>query len=325
MKRLSYTDFAKLAETLPYLKPVLEVVRRDRPYKIPKGFLSWEKFSTIIAFSTYQFVNGTWNKQDLASQLNSFTTALWYAKNAPIYLLSTSLLREFQETDILGKQELFKELPSDLPIFIIVLPDNAIKTPRGDNVGYILVHISDKNARHLSEGEVFGVKIPYLDHKHEKNLHWSFVDDKETVWFSGKGVLSSGELWSGDEPLGSIDKIEGQEEWQFIDLITNIVLQAILTIEFEPGLVDECGTSPSLLHSTNRPTTLRSKFWQPRWLGKTYQRQNTSNKQSSLTNQNQTRHPHWRRSHWKRVPVGKREENRRKWVKIKATFVCTGL
>ena len=74
------------------------LVRRERPYRIPKGFIRWEILSGIVAMGLRQWEAR--NPKDQATWLNCARTALWFVQNAPIYCLSTNLLRCFEKTEV---------------------------------------------------------------------------------------------------------------------------------------------------------------------------------------------------------------------------------
>ena len=124
------------------------LVRRERPYKLPRGYLRWEVLSAIVGGNVAAFCNKNVTVQlsrDQASTLNMYRTVLWFVQDAPLYCISKEMLREFQETDILEQDYLLADLEIAVPTFMLVLPENAIHTPEGANVPYFLVHVSARN------------------------------------------------------------------------------------------------------------------------------------------------------------------------------------
>jgi hypothetical protein len=296
--------------------PTLDLVRKVRPYEIPKNYMRWEYLSAIIAISLRAYTNT--QGVDRATHLCLVRTALWFVQDAPIFCMSSAILRAFEQTDIHESKDLLSELQVAMPTFILLFPENSIKSSEGGNIEYCVVHLSDINNKRRSEGSAYGFDVSYIPHEHNLNLHWSSVDSKETVWFSGCG-LDNGNIQKAKDELGrdvanDLDKL-------FIKKMESIVLQSLLAIQYAPQLLE---IEPSIVKSIRRPKQKQKEqieIRRPRWIGKNYA---IKSQKSSAVHSGQSPRMHWRRGHWKRVPVGKREENLRKRVWIEPVIVNAG-
>lgn len=72
----------------------VEFIFKERPYKIPKGYLHFKEIAAITGLMIDACGE---SGHDQASTLNAWRTALWFIQDAPLYLLSTPLLRALQQ------------------------------------------------------------------------------------------------------------------------------------------------------------------------------------------------------------------------------------
>ena len=302
-------ELAKLLEADK--NPILELVRTHRPYKTPKGFMDWRALSAIVALCLDMYSD---QSQDLASRLNASRTALWFVQDAPMYCLNKELLRAFEQSDVEQNSGLLADLRPPLPTFILLFPQNSIKTPEFGVLDFCVVHLSDVEHPEYSIGEAFGIEVPYLKHEHDRNLHWSGVDTKEVVWFSGCGLKDDGRVIHSRRDLGE-EKTTDQDH-DFLSKIRSVILQCILTLTYAPELLEKepvkVGTTRKYGMRLDHEPTWRY----PRWLGKEYSTHSSSNGGTHASPRS-----HWRAGHWRRVVVGSRELQERKWVWIQPVLV----
>lgn len=305
-------DFSNLKGFCKFVEqeysPLLAQVRSDRPYRIPKDFIDWETLSALLVGATEMRDKVS----DLASRLHSYRVALWLVQDAPLYCLSKELYESLVQTDILSNSELLKDLKLALPSLLILLPKGLVKSPDGGHLDYVSVHLSSASRPELSTGERWGIKLPYLQHKFENNIHWAAVDSQQTCWFSGCGLQADGSIADEKEDLGTTPMTPG--DYQFTLDLRNLVLQILLILTYQPELVEAVTiTEGRRQHSKGfRPTSQEeNQARYPRWLGKNYKskvERKTSGTHASPVS-------HWRKGHWKRVVYGQgRTERRLTWI-----------
>lgn len=199
--------------------------------------------------------------------------------------------------------------------FMLLFPANAVKTATGDNVDYCVVHLSDRNHREWSIGSDFGITIPYLEHEHDRKPTSADCDSRGTVWFSGSGLYSDGQVVHTDDQIGA--DIATPQDLAFLRKMRSIVLQCMMAMSYRPDLLDE---SSLPAEGRARSPVIRNpkpQVWYPRWLGKDYR---LPRQYSIGSGRHANPRPHWRKRHEKRVAVGPGRTDR-KWVWIERTWV----
>lgn len=284
---------------------VVDLVRAERPYKIPRGFLPWPTLSALIAAG---LVNYRDRYRDVASQLHFIRSALWFVQAAPIYCVSNDLLRAFEQTDILEQPALLQGLEPALPTYILLFPQNAIRTPSGSPLDWALVHLADAEHPERSRGSAHGFSVPYVSHEHRRNFHWSGCDRDEVVWFAGCGLDTDGSVIITGEQVGADPT--SQEESRFLRNMRSLVLQCTLALTYRPDLLSEepqARTGKRSGGSAKRnPPVLH-----PRWLGRTYR----SPRGSSGGVAHRSPVVHWRKGHWRSQAYGPGwQEHRPIWI-----------
>jgi len=299
-------------------EPLLRLVRSDRPYQFPKGYMRWETLSAIVTISLLSMTSTKeqLHQQDPATQFNSYRTALWFVQDAPIYCLSTQLLRAFEETDVLDNQAVLADLEPPLPTFLLLFPQNAIQTPEGAPLDYAVVHISDRAHPEWSRGSSHDIHVPYIPHEHNINLHWAGVDAKETVWFSGMGLEPDGTVKFSEEQLGADDL--NQADRKFLARMRSLTIQCLLTLSYRPDLLDAAPAPLTTARSQSQNKRSSSPIRKPRWLGKDYRPQVQS--VGTSNGSHDSPREHWRKAHWRRVAVGEGRIGRR-WHWFEPMFV----
>jgi hypothetical protein len=289
-------------------------ILKERPYKIPKGFLCMSEIAALTAMMVEACGDP---RYDQASSLNAWRTALWFVQDAPIYLLSTALMRGFELSDVYDQNKLFANLEVPLPTFMVLLPENAVQTPDGGCVDYFVVHVAHEDHPEWSRGSAHDIHIPYIKHEHPINLHCSCIDTKQTAWFSGMGLYPDGRIQQSDVQLGANSPTP--DDLKFLAKMRSLMLQCLLSLRYAPQLLEE--TQPSnngqVVGKNGQATQQKTKYRLPRWLGKSY-------KLKSPTTKNGVRRKsprgHWREGHDRRVPVGPGREAR-EWRWIEPTFI----
>lgn len=82
----------QVAEMLAQIQdPHFELVKRERPYKIPKGYIRWELICAAVAMGLRELAGKNLHNADTASRLNHYRSALWFVQDAPVYSISIEL------------------------------------------------------------------------------------------------------------------------------------------------------------------------------------------------------------------------------------------
>lgn len=295
---------------------------RSRPYQMPKGYISWQRLSAIIAINMGLVREGreTWIQHDIATNVTAFKIAQWFLQDAPLYCLSVELLRAFEQADLSNLYELFEGFEASLPTFMVALPENALQTSEGTTLSFICVHIADEAHPELSQAEGYGIKIPYLQHDGKKNVHMSSIDSGCNTWVSGLTVNNRGGLYDSGKILSAQDM--STSDLSDADRMKKVGLQCLLALAYSPELLGEASNPSSLAGKVTRrhqPRATAPKIRQPRWLRSAPSAEPI--RRAPQGGSHASPRPHWRSAHERRVPVGKRELGDRKLVKIAPTWV----
>lgn len=310
------SEVVRFAEANPTIASRIELVRRERPYQIPKGYLPWRVMAALVGVALGVAGKEDVQIEDPASFFNAMRSSLWFLSNSPIYCLSKDLLRAFERTDFDFSSSLLKDLNPPLPTFLLLFPQNSVISPDGYPLDHLIVHLADRDHPDWSEAKGYGYSVPYLRVKDQRNLHFSGVSAEGTCWFGGSDLDSEGILTVGDSELGSTPMTSLDAE--FTNYLRSVVVQCLLALTYRPDLLD-LPVDPVQRGKGRAVQTARAKerFLSPRWLGKDYKP--ASSGAARGTHASPT--AHWRRGHWRRAAVGARSEGQRKWTWIDPTFV----
>jgi len=297
----------------------LDLVRRERPYRIPKGYLSWTRLSAIVA-GMLDMLQTRPQNIDQASLLNLHRTALWFLKDAPLYCVRIELLRELQQTDLDVKPTLLRDLQPPLSTICFLLPENSMRSPEGGVIDYLVVHVADVGSRAESEASGFGLKLAYLPHAYSRNYHFSLIDTAQTVWFSGWGLGEDGSVKLQDGDVGGTSAKAIDVAW--LAEVRNLVLQLLLVLQFEPGELESAPVvQAARLRSPARPRQGGLAIRTPRMLGVQAQRQSSQ----KLGGHHSSPRAHERRSHWRRLdPSANARWKEARWVRVSRSAVNRG-
>lgn len=315
MSRRGLQAVVRIAERMN--PPILGRLRRERPYRLPAGYIGWETLSAIVALNTLPSPS-----TDEAARFTAHRTSLWLVQDAPIYAVSADLLASLLRTDLEVSSGLLRDLDAALPTFMLIFPAGKIRDSIGDALDFIVVHWSDLAYPERSCGQALGIEVKYIPHEFERNLHWCGVSERQTVWFSGRGVGRDGSLQNSSRDLGR-GKLD-EADVAFTERITSLVLQICLILQYEPDLLGE-GSSKDLPQPKGFAPRGRGKEPEaryPRWL-RQQQAERPSAQSAGLDQSGAERaspRTHWRRGHWRRVACGEGRAERR-WHRFPPTIV----
>jgi hypothetical protein len=129
---------------------------------------------------------------------------------------------------------------------------------------------------------------------------------------------------SGDLTINDMFKVMEQNtdvetETKFIEKVDSLILQTLLFLQTRPDdVVAEISESKGFGKSNHTPKGKQKLA--PIWIGYRYQIQKERLSSGESGQRQRQSAGWWRRGHWRRVAVGKREENLRDWRWIEPTW-----
>lgn len=290
-------------------KTLLANVRRDREYKMPRGYISWETFSTIV---TAGLVTAQECGLSVPGFVHSYRLSSWFVGDYPIYCVKPEIFEAFDNTNVLEKPGILSNWQPSMPYFVLAFPKECcIEVPDGGKLDYFVIYCGGEKSETL---RYRGIELQHFSSKYERNIQIAGVDSKETVWMSGTAVERDGKLIHTEENCG-IDALSPTDR-AFINRLRNLAIGAALAIEYTPELLSDVSTKEAETGSKgfNKPTDRNPSIVRyPRWLGENYQRKVCGEQLGVHTSP----HSHWRRGHWRNLEAGdgKRwKENRKLWI-----------
>ena len=295
-------------------KELIQQVRADRTYKMPKGYITWETLSIINALSLGTS-NINYASVDISTYIHSHRCSLWFCHNAPLYCLTPELLQAFDRTDSLHKPGLFAGWQPSLPYFLVALPRHTIFTPDDAEFDYIIIACGSADKPEWNHGRWRDIEVPKFNTEHDLHFQWTTIDSKETVWMSGTAIDNENNLiYQQNSSLGKSNLTP--DDQVFIHRIRNLVINLLLTLEYCPALLSDVVDSETVLKNGfgKLSLTTKSNIRYPRWLGKHYQSPTSS---TTTTGTHASPQFHWRRGHWRILESGEGrrwKESKRLWI-----------
>lgn len=265
-----------------------------KPYKMPEGYLSWNKFEkelNVIVNSDRILTNLGIHSPIIEVISQDFQ--FWYEGDYPLYCVKNEFLEDMLQTDVSEKLALFKQIMLPIPCFILFFPKNKVKSPSEKEayIDYLII-------RHQ---ELVGREHKYV-------VSWACLDSKLQAIAGYRGIREDGTLkrsaFSTEDP---------KQQKASLDL-RNLALQSILLLQHYPGFFTENYIPVEITNfkgfsnqqHNNIQTKLKNEFRFPRWLGekKEYKRKHISSEAGSGSKR-KSPHPHVRVGHWRLI-----DENR---------------
>ena len=299
-----------------------EQLTKDFP-KI-KGYPNYEKAVTVrLACLLYGFdklIPSEQLENDHTLEQGCLTASLMASIEVPIYWLKRDLLTAFLRTDL---PELIYGMKRVIRHGLLMLPNQQeLISPDGEVVEWI--QFSHFLAEDFENTIEISSKIQLDSQEKVDKLRWATMLSSGIIYSNVIG-LEPGEdnkPISGDLTVNDIFKVTEQNtdvetETQFIQKVDNLILQTLLFLQTRPDdVVAEMPESKGLGQSPKGKQKLA-----PIWIGYRYQIQKErSLSDESLQQRQRQSAGWWRRGHWRRVPIGKREENLRDWRWIEPTW-----
>lgn len=296
------------------LAPQLIQKLRQRNYRLPKQYISWNELSVLLAIAIAIETSkrtGVPAESHTPGWLCNFILSMWALADAPLYCLTPEIVEAFDQTNATEKKGVMADFNPPLPVFLITVPKGLVTYPNeyvGDeNVDFIVVHCMDKKSCQL-----LGIyDKPGLD------IQWGTICDKETAWFSSTIVNSDGTLFYRN----SFDGINlTEKDSDFIERVRNIVINVLLALTYTPELFSEMNYQDKINIAPKRgftPIKEKEEVRYPLWIGKNYSTPRNSTRSNGSSGTHRSPRLHLRRGHWRKYKGG---ENSR-WAEDKVIWI----
>lgn len=306
-----------IKEETPYYKHLT----KDFP-KV-KGYPNYEKAVTSrLACLLYGFNKLIPSEQlgkDKTLEQGCLTASLMASIEVPIYWLKRDLLTAFLRTDL---PKLIYGMKRVIRHGLLMLPNQQeLISPDGEVLEWI--QFSHFLAEDFENTIEISSKIQLDSQEKVDKLRWATMLSSGIIYSNVIG-LEPGEdnkPISGDLIVNDIFKVTEQNtdvetETQFIQKVDNLILQTLLFLQTKPDdVIAQMPESQGLGQSKGKQKLA------PIWIGYRYQIQKERSLSDETLQQRQRQSAGWwRRGHWRRVPIGKREENLRDWRWIEPTW-----
>lgn len=299
----------------------------QRQYSNPRGYQKFEQVIQMVIAHIYSVYHLPW--ESLNSHLtisNALALIFQIAQTqAPIYWLSASLLETMLQTDL---PKWIYGMKRPVQLGMLILPENTIYTPDREPVDYIAF-------RHTLAGEAppsinfNNQRIEIAANKYDY-ITCATTTRSGTVYITNFGLQLSEEddaLNHGEPNFQSYDELgiqlDKDAENNFLRLMESIIVQTLLLMQLQPQIVTSGSSShsaPGVGFGKSKQQKEPHEIWTPNWIGKDYRRRQTQ-VDATGTETHASLRPHWRRGHFRRVVVGKRELNQREWRWLEPVYV----
>lgn len=240
----------------------------------------------------------------LALGLQVFTDLI-VTPQFPVLAIDKKLL------DALDQTTVSPELMSLKPVLrtgLILLPQKTLQTPDGDWLDWLVF-------RHTQAGEYL-TPVETADglntnvRTQENLIAWA-AQPSGITWSANRGVNQ----WIEYQSSPAIDQTE---DIAFSDRISNLVANLLLYFQAYPEDIEPSTQSTGPGTGFGKSEMRSPKILSPRWVGRNYRQ--PQERPSQGHRKHTSPQMHWRRGHWRRVPVGKGRKGR-KWCWIKPVLV----
>ena len=143
-------------------QPELVETVRARPYKMPKGYITWAHLSALVAMylAVVKAGIGHRSQDNISTEIAGLRMTQWFLQDAPLYCLSTDLLRAFESAALSNVFELFQDFETSLPTFLVALPNNAVRTEGGSALSFLCVHVSERDSHERGFANARSFRLP---------------------------------------------------------------------------------------------------------------------------------------------------------------------
>jgi hypothetical protein len=318
---LTPKDVKRVVRSLWDEVPTLMRALLQRTYRTPAGFPSVESLLEHFALGTAAVFNDqpAVGRSDPVAHRAAIAAEQFAACGAPLYCVGADLVHALQQTDPPSDLDLDEGIKMPWPGFALALPfDAPLMSPDGPLRGVLIAEhqvdvpvpgLGPHDLRMVPEPGVTGflvccawntrvstplysVAVP-MRGTMSSVLRFIADDDGTVIGQDGRG---------GALPLTDPDRV-------FLDELVRFCVSVVMTFNFTPEFVEGDLGSPTKIRDAKGKVI--DRIYPPRWLGRTYVKQTSRVETGSHASPS----THWRRGHWRRVPVGaQRQERRRTWI-----------
>ena len=291
----------------------------QRRFRKVSGYGRFDRAITSIAtiLKSGKIAKQSYFKNDIGFTigLRVFSDLVSCANDFPVLAIDRDLLSALDKTMVPPDIEFMKCV---FPVGLLLLPQKLIQTPDGDWIDWLIF-------RHYSEGEVLS-PVQLEDGSSPEVI----VDRNSIAW----ATQPSGITWASNQPLDSdwavqddemmIARTPGEQTWNATEddrdlsqRLSLLVGNLLLYLQSRP---DENSSSQSNIFrgtgfGSSNSGQRSPQILTPRWVGRNYT-QPESEFQPRPHQKHQSPQTHWRRGHWRRVPMGKGRKGREwRWIK----------
>jgi|GEM_PF-4640110 len=291
----------------------------SKRYQEPSGYASYRSVCVEVASIIMNAKKAPRNLDSVTAAAAGISHQIAHLE-LPTFWLNQSLAVALEHTQIPDQLIGVRRV---LPGGVVMLPNNFLKTPDGKQITFIgWLH-------QLPDDDLLDIKIT-----REFNLIPQSSKDGYINWFSS---LSNGEVYQGnikclsnsvefgekifDINLRSVtNDINEEAERETIVKIEKLIVQVLLLMQARTDLVSDSQVIQST-RGVGFNSQAKAELLQPRWIGKDYKVREEQESAPASGGTHASPRPHWRKGHLRRVPVGPREENQRKWTWIEPTWI----
>ncbi|MGL6139710.1 MAG: hypothetical protein ACRC2M_20615 [Planktothrix sp.] len=302
-------------ETLYY-----EQLTKDFP-KV-KGYPNYEKAVTVrlacLLYGFDKFISSEQLENDHTLEQGCLTASLMASIEVPVYWLKRDLLTAFLRTDL---PELIYGMKQVIRHGLLMLPNQQeLISPDGEVVEW--VQFSHFLAEDFEEIIEVSPNVQLDSKEKVDKLRWATMLSSGIIYSNLIGLEPgednkpiSGDLTINDMLRAIQQNTDVEIETQFIEKVDSLILQTLLFLQTRPD--DVVAQMPDKVFSQSQAKQKLA----PIWIGYRYQIQKERSPLGESPQQRQRQSAGWwRRGHWRRVPIGKREENLRDWRWIEPTW-----
>jgi hypothetical protein len=298
--------------------PELKDLTRRR-YRDPKGYMAHREAMLGLTLPMVMAQQPGWGKRLGQGSSRSLLMLGHEAmlRQAPSYWLAQPLFEAFLKSDLPPQ---VGELRQVIPAGILFLPPGLL-TPDSEPLRWVIF-------LHLRAGEriqtfCYGDCVWSDDSNPPERICWAATTETTTTYSStffpvdetapDQRILIEG--------LEALTPDQQERERQFARRVDSLVLQTLLAVQILPELMQVGGqvgfakTDPS----RHQPRKGELTWANPNWIGQGYRA--PTERKPPQGGSHASPVCHWRRGHYKRVPIGRRDEGRRKWIWVQPTLV----
>ena len=229
-------------------------------------------------------------------------TDLVATPNFPVLAIDKTLFAALEKTAV--PPDIFTLKPV-LKTGLILLPQKTIQTPDGDWIVWIAFRHSEAGQLLTSLQTAEGINRP--TRMESDSIGWA-TQPSVVTWASNQPLSR----WANEEPppMSGGDATDQALSLRLSTLLANFLLY----LQTYPQDIQPENNATGFSSATQNTKRRSPKILSPRWVGRGYKQ--PQERQAQGHRKHTSPQMHWRRGHWRRVPVGKGRQAREwRWIK----------